>query len=94
MSETFKVLAVDEEGNTFEKNVSVFKHRDKWIVDFGFPIQYRFEVLYEHVPYQKPLSIDIGGKMHKGKKVVVVQETMDALMEWAKNQIIIQGGKV
>ena len=80
-----QVTAKDTQGNEFVKTVTTRMSTGKYcrglIISFGWPVEYYFEELQKHYPYQKDQCIDISGRNHKGFKVCISAEQMDKVVE-------------
>lgn len=81
-----KVRAVDDKGNIYTKDVTLYIREDRWIVSFGAPIEYYLEDLTKDYPYinkDKGLCIDAGGRNHRDiPGVTIPPKEINLLIRW------------
>lgn len=72
------MTAIDTEGNTFEKEVTIYPNGDgHTVIDFGFPITYRMSTILQDYPFLGDLCIDFAGRNHKGHPVTISKEQIN-----------------
>ena len=81
-----RVIATDTRGNEFTKTITKQYSQSEFskgelLISFGWPVEYHASFIMSHYPWQKPLSIDMCGRNHKGHEVTVSAEQMDKIVE-------------
>lgn len=73
-----QVTAIDTQGNEFIKTITTRMSSGEYskglVICFGWPVEYYFEDLQKHYPFQNDMCIDMGGLNHKGFKVCISAE--------------------
>jgi len=75
-----KVIAFDENGNKYEKDIKLYKDSTgKNVISFGWPCEYYIESLKRHYPFKKNLCIDITGRNHKNSSVYIHKNDLNEI---------------
>jgi len=76
------VIARDEKGNKWNKEITFSEGQSGIIISFGWPCEYYIADLMKRYPFDKPLCIDMCGGNHKGSNVDISAEDMNKVMEF------------
>jgi len=83
-----QIEAYDEDGNTFDKKVTIDKGDGGYILDFGWPCRYYIDDLMLSYPLERDLCIDAGGRNHMGHAVWVRKDDVNMLLKKFKDREI------
>ena len=79
-----KIIAKDNEGKEYEKDVVVDSSLGCRILWFGGPAQYNLddpENIIRHYPFTENYYIDFQGRNHGGSPVYITKEDMNKIFE-------------
>ena len=80
------IIAYDEDGNQFTKQVRILSLSKGNILSFGWPVEYYVKTLMNGYPHTRDLCIDGIGRNHRGSPVFIRKNDLNQTLKEIKDQ--------